>query len=156
MRSDRSATESRGRQNGSHHTRLTTASFASLPPYAFLRWRVGPAIYFFFESNFSDPGKESSYVKERWFVNKASAIAGALFFYLVWIITMATQVMPLPLFNKMTYLPVGGACIAPILVVVARDWPRKRPFTYNVLLFVATWAFPYCRQFTQIELAALT
>jgi len=87
-----SDTEGPARSQSGVSQQHTTTSFRDLPPYNFFRWRFFPAIIYFFEPSFTDPAKEQSYVKESWFIQKPAAIAGALFFYLVWILTMATQV----------------------------------------------------------------
>lgn len=100
-------------------------------------------IWSFLETRFPDPAKEAAYRRESWWMSKSEALTTVAFVFIAWIVLVATQSQPFTTFVKVLVCGVGAASVAPIIPLVAFDAPRKRPWTWQICLFAATWTLPY-------------
>lgn len=100
-------------------------------------------VWDFFESHFDEAKVERAYRRETWAMSKPQAITAAVFLSIAWLVTVATQAQPLSTFVKIAYCGVGVASIAPVIPMVAFNGPQRWPWTWQIVLFVATWTLPY-------------
>ncbi|CAL1717262.1 unnamed protein product [Somion occarium] len=134
------------KSGGSNHLAGTNTDHDSLAmhadgwaPWVYLRWRLWPAIYAFFYTQFLDERSEQHYRKENWFLRKNLAVWSSAFYIANWAFAIGFIPRPVVLPDKIFYYGLAPALTFPIVPMVLWDWPRDRPTIYQIFLAISTW-----------------
>lgn len=107
-----------------------------------LRWSVWPALLGFFRLRFIDEKSEAHYFRESWFFRKTLALCCSVFFVGNWILGVAFLPRPVSLIEKIFYYGVAPVFTVPLVFLVIYDFPRDRPWCYQVYLAFCVWIWP--------------
>lgn len=72
-----------------------------------------------------------------WYTSKATAIFGACFLTLQWVLLVSLLVRPWSRFNEFYNYLVGPLLNVPLIVMAALDFPRRKPWIWQTWLFFA-------------------
>lgn len=138
------------KSGGSNHLGGTTTDHESLAlhaegfcgmgnPFVWLRWRIWPVIHGFFCTKFMDEKSEAHYTKENWFLRKNLAIWTTAF--LIVNMALAAGFVPTPavLPDRIFFYGIAPGTTAILVPMVIYDWPRDRPFLYQIFLTYSLW-----------------
>ncbi|KAF9649944.1 hypothetical protein BDM02DRAFT_3093963 [Thelephora ganbajun] len=106
-----------------------------------LRWRIWPALLGFFLLRFIDEKSEAHYRKEAWFFRKRLALFSSLFFVGNWVLGTAFLPRPAVLPDKIFYYGIAPAFTVPLVFMVIYDFPRDRPWCYQIYLAFSIWSW---------------
>ncbi|KAF8159373.1 hypothetical protein B0H34DRAFT_703185 [Crassisporium funariophilum] len=129
----------------SDHDSVVYDGFWSLwTPLAIIRWRTWPFIMEIFSSRFIDEKSEQHYAQESWFLKKSLALWASLWLIANWVLgCIFIPHNPVAFLDKIFYFGVAPFLSLPIVFMVMYDWPRDRPYTYQVFLVVSIWCWSF-------------
>ncbi|KIM44414.1 hypothetical protein M413DRAFT_442397 [Hebeloma cylindrosporum] len=111
---------------------------------AILRWRTWPFIMEIFSSRFVDEKSEQHYAQESWFLKKSLALWASLWLIANWVLgCIFIPHDPIARLDKIFYFGVAPILSLPAVFMVMYDWPRDRPYTYQVFLIVSIWCWSF-------------
>ncbi|KAG9016698.1 hypothetical protein FRB90_002453 [Tulasnella sp. 427] len=120
----------------------TTGAMAAFHKVEWFYYRVRHALAHFFFTSFYDPASETQYKKETYWQGKGLAIWGATFILLNWILVCILISKENMIFSdKMFYYVICPCLAVPLLPIVAYDWPRRFPATYQLFMTLSVWSW---------------
>ncbi|KDR80820.1 hypothetical protein GALMADRAFT_241276 [Galerina marginata CBS 339.88] len=132
-------------ERASDHDSIIDDGFWNLStPLTILRYRTWPFIMEIFSSRFLDEKAEEHYAQESWFLKKSLAIWASLWLIVNWVLgCIFIPHNPIVQLDKIFYFGVAPLLSFPIVFMVMYDWPRDRPYTYQVFLIVSIWCWSF-------------
>ncbi|KAK7685740.1 hypothetical protein QCA50_011086 [Cerrena zonata] len=108
-------------------------------PWIYLRWRLYPSVYRFFNTRFMDDDSERHYRRENWFLRKNIAIWSAIFYIVNWALAVAFIPRPVVAADQAFYYAVAPVLSFPVFFMILWDWPRDHPIFYQIWVGLSTW-----------------
>ncbi|ELU41129.1 hypothetical protein AG1IA_04832 [Rhizoctonia solani AG-1 IA] len=120
-------------------TGSTSSGVAETRAMVLLRYRIWPVIERFFSLHFHDPVSEAQYIKETFYTHKTLAFWAS---FLNWVLaTSLLSQQPYILGDKIFVYGVAPVLTVPLPVFITFDWPRTRPWIYQIWLAAAVWSW---------------
>ncbi|KAF8684902.1 His Kinase A (phosphoacceptor) domain [Rhizoctonia solani] len=125
-------------------TGSTSSGVAETRAMVLLRYRIWPVIERFFSLHFHDPVSEAQYIKETFYTHKTLAFWASCFLILNWVLaTSLLSQQPYILGDKIFVYGVAPVLTVPLPVFITFDWPRTRPWIYQIWLAAAVWSWAW-------------
>ncbi|KAJ3504573.1 hypothetical protein NLJ89_g7867 [Agrocybe chaxingu] len=113
-------------------------------PFAIIRYRTWPLLMEIFSSRFVDEKSEQHYAQEHWFMKKSLALWASLWLIANWVLgCIFIPHHPVVLLDKIFYFGIAPVMSIPVVFMVMYDWPRDRPYVYQVFLLVSIWCWSF-------------
>ncbi|KAH9479238.1 hypothetical protein JR316_0007826 [Psilocybe cubensis] len=132
-------------RGNSDHESIADDKFWSLSmPITFMRYRAWPLFMEIFSSRFLDDKAEQHYAQESWFLKKSLALWASLWLICNWVLgCIFIPHNPIAKLDKVFYFGVAPFLSLPIVFMVMYDWPRDRPYFYQIFLVVSIWCWSF-------------
>ncbi|KAF9560107.1 hypothetical protein CPC08DRAFT_708306 [Agrocybe pediades] len=113
-------------------------------PLTILRYRAWPLVMEIFSSRFMDDKAEQHYAQESWFLKKSLALWASLWLIANWVLgCIFIPHNPIVTLDKIFYFGIAPCLSLPVVVMVMYDWPRDRPYIYQIFLVVSIWCWSF-------------
>ncbi|KAJ6520841.1 hypothetical protein B0H19DRAFT_1204492 [Mycena capillaripes] len=142
------------REDGDNKSPETKSSFGVAPltpfqegwqPAGILRrfppvvWSIWAMLVHFFHPTFPDDRAERHYTREGWSFTKPLARWSALWLILSWALACGFASKPRVILDDIFLYGIAPAFTVPVIFLVAFDWPRDHPQTYQLFLGFSLW-----------------
>ncbi|PPQ93876.1 hypothetical protein CVT25_013585 [Psilocybe cyanescens] len=140
---EKSGTSHPPERGNSDHESVAEDKFWGLStPITILRYQAWPLIMEIFSSRFLDDKAEQHYAQENWFLKKSLALWASLWLICNWVLgCIFIPHNPIAKLDKVFYFGVAPFLSLPIVFMVMYDWPRDRPYTYQIFLVLLSSYF---------------
>ncbi|KAJ1301357.1 hypothetical protein OPQ81_003756 [Rhizoctonia solani] len=125
-------------------TGSTSSGVAESRAMVLIRYRIWPVIERFFSLHFHDPISEAQYIKETFYTHKTLGFWASCFLILNWV--LATSLLSQQRYvtaDKIFVYGIAPFLTVPLPVFITFDWPRTRPWIYQVWLAGAIWSWAW-------------
>ncbi|KAJ6581787.1 hypothetical protein B0H19DRAFT_1116492 [Mycena capillaripes] len=102
-------------------------------------WSIWAMLVHFFHPTFPDDRAERHYTREGWSFTKPLARWSALWLILSWALACGFASKPRVILDDIFLYGIAPAFTVPVIFLVAFDWPRDHPQTYQLFLGFSLW-----------------
>ncbi|PPQ64353.1 hypothetical protein CVT24_008422 [Panaeolus cyanescens] len=129
---------------GTDNVSDTDAHGESYPRNIFQWQRGWKLIMKLFSSRFADEASEEHYAQETWFYKKSLAFWASLWLIANWVLgCIFIPHNPIAFQDKIFYFAIAPVLSLPVVFMIMYDWPRDRPYIYQIFLTVSIWCWSF-------------
>ncbi|KAF8902397.1 hypothetical protein CPB84DRAFT_1678868 [Gymnopilus junonius] len=141
---EKSASQQPDKNVSDHESLVEDNRWTLSTPLTIIRYRTWPFLMEIFSSRFMDTRAEQHYAQENWFLQKSLAIWASLWLIVNWVLgCIFIPHNPVANLDKGFYFGIAPVLSLPIVFMVMYDWPRDRPYIYQVYLVISIWCWSF-------------